>query len=90
MDFTLPADARVDEYFRGIATAMVARGWREGLPPNQHPLGKTLSKDGVTATLYPASESEKLGVARIHGQCRDMNDHRGESAAWVDITDQLR
>lgn len=90
MDFTLPADARIDEYFRGIAAAMVARGWREGLPPNQHPLGKTLSKDGVTAMLYPASESEKHGVARIHGQCRDMNDHRGESAAWVDITDQLR
>jgi hypothetical protein len=89
LDFTLPADARVDEYFRGIATALVARAWHEGLPPNQHLLGKTLSKDGVTATLYP-SESDKHGVARIYGQCRDTNNHRGESMAWVDISDQLR
>ena len=89
LDFTLPAGARVDEYFRDVATAMVARGWREGLPPNQHLLGKTLSKDGVTATLYPESDSGQHGVARIYGHCRDMNNHRGESSAWVDITDQL-
>ena len=90
LDFTVPADARVDEYFRGIATAMVARGWREGLPPNQHLLGRTLSKDGVTATLYPASDSEKHGVAQIYGQCRDMHNHHGASTPWVDITDKLR
>lgn len=89
MDFALPADAGVDEYFRGIATAMVARGWREGLAPNQHLFGKTLSKDGVAATLYPNSDSPKHGVARIYGQCRDMSNHRGDSTAWVDITDQL-
>jgi hypothetical protein len=89
MDFALPADARADEYFRGIATAMAARGWREGPPPHQNLLGKTLSKDGVTAMLYPDSDSEKHGVARIYGQCRDMNNHRGSPTAWVDITDQL-
>lgn len=89
MDFVLPADARVDEYFRGIAMAMDARGWREGLPPHQNLFGKTLSKDGVTAMLYPDSDSPKHGVARIYGQCRDMNNHRGDSTAWVDITDQL-
>ncbi len=89
LDFALPADARVDEYFRRIAAAMVARGWREGLPPNQHLMGKTLSKDGVTATLYPNGDSPTHGVGRIYGQCRDMNNHRADATAWVDITDQL-
>jgi hypothetical protein len=89
MDFALPADTRVDEYFRRIATAMNARSWREGPPPHQNLLGKTLSKDGVTVMLYPDSDSQKHGVARIYGQCRDMNNHRGDATAWVDITDQL-
>ena len=62
---------------------------RKRLPPNRALFGKTLSKDGVTAILYQDSDSEKHGVARIYGQCRDMNDHRGDSTAWVDITDQL-
>ncbi|MBV8178698.1 MAG: hypothetical protein JO045_07785 [Mycobacterium sp.] len=90
LDFTLPADAHGNTYFQGIARAMVARGWREGLPPHQNVFGTTLSKDGVTAMLYPDSESPKHGVARIYGQCRDMNNHRGDSTAWIDITDQLR
>jgi hypothetical protein len=90
MDFTLPADAHGNKYFDGVARAMVARGWREGLPPNQNVFGTTLSKDGVTATLYPDSNSPRHGIARIYGQCRDMNNHRGESIAWVDITDKLR
>ena len=89
IDFTLPADAHGNAYFQGIARAMVARGWREGLPPNQHVFGTTLSKDGVTASLYPDSSSPAHGVARVYGRCHDMNNHRGESPAWVDITDQL-
>lgn len=89
MDFTLPADTGLAEYFRRIATAMVARGWREGPAPNQHLLGTMLSKDGVAATLYPNIDSPMHGVARIYGQCRDMNNHRGDPTAWVDITNQL-
>ncbi|HTZ15399.1 MAG TPA: hypothetical protein VMC78_17605 [Mycobacterium sp.] len=89
IDFALPADAHGNTYFQGIARALVARGWREGLPPNQHVFGTTLSKDGVTASIYPDNASPAHGVARIHGQCHDMNNHRGESSAWVDITDQL-
>ena len=89
MNFELPADARVDEYFRSIAAAMVSRGWRAGLPPNQHLLGKTLSKNGVTAMLYPDSDSPKHGVARIYGQCRDLNNHRGDPTGWIDISGQL-
>src|ERR1700752_3991075 len=30
MNFAVPTDAHGDEYFRSIAAAMVARGWREG------------------------------------------------------------
>jgi hypothetical protein len=89
LDFALPADAGPDEYFRSIAAAMVARGWREQPPPNQYLSGKMLSKDGVTAILYRDTDSPMHGIARIYGQCNDMNDHRGDATAWVDITDQL-
>jgi hypothetical protein len=90
MNFTLPADARADEYFQTIAAAMAGRGWIEGLPPNQHLYGKTLSKDGVTAILYRDSDYSNRGIARLYGQCRNMNNHRGDTTAWVDITDQLQ
>ncbi|HWF71136.1 MAG TPA: hypothetical protein VG187_16515 [Mycobacterium sp.] len=89
LNFALPADARADEYFRNIAAAMVARGWTKRLPPNRALVGKTFSKAGVTAILYQDSDSEKHGVARIYGQCNNMNNHRGDSTAWIDITDQL-
>jgi hypothetical protein len=68
---------------------MVARGWTERLPPNRALVGKTFAKDGVTALLYQDSDSEKHGVAHIYGQCNNMNNHRADSTAWVDITDQL-
>jgi hypothetical protein len=89
MNFALPADAHADEYFRNIAAAMVARRWTERLPPNRALVGKTFAKDGVTALLYQDSDSEKHGVAHIYGQCNNMNNHRADSTAWVDITDQL-
>ena len=90
LNFALPADERADEYFRNIAAAMVARGWSGRPPPNRALLGQTLSKDGVTAILYQDSDSKKRGVARIYGPCNNMNNHRGDSTAWIDITDQLR
>jgi len=90
MNFALPADAQADEYFRTIAAAMVARGWAERLPPDRLLSGRTLSKDGVTAILYQDSDSPKHGIARIYGQCTNMNNHRDDATGWVDITDQLR
>src|ERR1700742_3426988 len=87
LDFQLPPDVGADQYFRTIAAAMVAHGWREGLPPNQHIFGRNLSKDGVNAILYPDRDSTTHGVGRIYGQCHDMNSHR--AAAWVDVTDRL-
>lgn len=90
MNFALPADARANEYFQTVADTMLARGWNAGLAPNQHLYGKTLSKDGVTAILYQDSDYSNRGIARIYGQCRNINNHRGDTAAWVDITDQLQ
>jgi hypothetical protein len=87
LDFQLPPDVSADQYFRSIAAAMVAHGWHEGLPPNQHMLGRNLSKDGVNAILYPDRDSATHGIGRIYGQCRDLNSHRG--AEWVDVTDRL-
>lgn len=89
MDFALPADAHGNKYFQGIARALAAHGWHEGPPPNQNVFGTTLSKAGVTASIFPDNNSPAHGVARIHGQCRDMKDHRHDSMAWVDVTDQL-
>jgi len=90
LDFVLPADIGADAYFRTVAAALVTHGWAEGPPPNQHFFGRNLSKDGVSALMYPESASSRHGVARIHGQCRDTTDHRNDSTAWVDVTDQLR
>lgn len=87
LDFQLPPDVSADQYFRDVAAAMVAHGWREGLPPNQHMFGRNLSKDGVNALLFPDRDSTTRGIGRIYGQCHDMTSHRG--AAWVDVTDRL-
>jgi len=40
--------------------------------------------------VYLQSENPGLGVLRIYGQCRNMNDHRNDSTAWIDITDRLK
>jgi hypothetical protein len=88
LDFQVPPDVSADQYFRTVAAAMVAHGWREGLPPNQHMFGRNLSKDGVNALLYPDRDSTARGIGRIYGRCHDMNSHRG--AAWVDVTDRLQ
>ncbi len=89
LDFALPADVRADEYFRGIATALTARGYIERLPPNRAVLGRTFAKGSVIAILYQDSDSPKHGVARVYGQCNNMNNHRSDPTAWIDITDQL-
>jgi hypothetical protein len=87
LDFQLPPDVSADQYFRTIAAAMVAHGWQEGLPPNQHMFGRNLSKDGVNALLYPDRDSTTHGVGRIYGQCHEMKAH--PAGAWVDVTDRL-
>jgi hypothetical protein len=90
LNFALPAGARADTYFQGIAAAMVARGWNEGTAPNQHLFGKTLYRDGVTAVVYRDNDYPNLGIARLYGQCRNTTDHRNDTTAWVDITEQIQ
>jgi hypothetical protein len=90
LTFVLPAAARADAYFPAIATTLAAHGWIEGLPPNDHTYAKSLTKDAVTVIVYRQSEDPGLGVLRVYGQCRNMNDHRTDATAWIDITDRLK
>ncbi len=89
LTFALPAAARADTYFPAIAASLVSHGWTEGVPHNDHAYGRTLSKDAVTVIFYRQDDDPSLGVLRIYGQCRNMNDHRNDSTTWVDITDLL-
>ena len=86
LNFVLPTDVGTDAYFRAAAAALVAHGWKEGPPPNQHLFGRNLSKDGVSALI---DDSPARGVVHLHGQCRNKTDHRGDSSAWVDVTERV-
>jgi hypothetical protein len=89
LNFVLPTDVGADAYFRAAAAALVAHGWKEGPPPNQHLFGRNLSKDGVSALLYPDRNSSARGVMYLHGQCRNKTDHRSDSSVWVDVTERV-
>ncbi len=89
LNFAVPAGVRADTYFRGIADAMVGHGWREGIPPARYTYGATLTRGEVSAIVYQDNDIPGLGVLRLYGQCRNMNDHRRDSTAWTDITDRL-
>ena len=90
LTFTLPAGARADTYFKTTAATLVTQGWTEGLPPNEHMFGKTVSKDAVTAIIYPHGDDPSVGVMRAYGECRNMNDHRNDATGWIDITGQFK
>ncbi|GFG75922.1 hypothetical protein [Mycobacterium botniense] len=89
LNFTLPAGAHAESFFRNVAATMVAHGWYEGLPPNQHLHGVTLYKKGVTAIVYPDSDDASMGTMRLYGECRNLNDHRNDTTGWVDITGEF-
>jgi hypothetical protein len=89
LTFALPAGARAFAYFPAIVGALVARGWTEGLPPNNHTFGTTLSRDAVTAIIYRHDEDPGLGIVRVYGQCRNMNDHRNDATTWTDVTERF-
>jgi hypothetical protein len=89
LTFALPAAARADTYFPTIAATLVAHGWTEGLPPNDHAFAKILSKGAVTVTVYRQNDDPSLGVARVYGECRNINDHRKDATTWIDITGQV-
>jgi hypothetical protein len=89
LTFTLPADIQPETYFGGIAAALVGHGWTEGLPPNNHAFADTFVKDGVTVIIYRQDDDPGRGVLRAHGECRNTNDHRADTTAWIDATDQF-
>jgi hypothetical protein len=89
LTFALPAAAQADNYFSTIAATLVTHGWAEGMPPNDHPFAKILSKDSVTVIVYGQNDEPSLGVARVYGQCRNVNDHRKDATTWIDVTDQF-
>lgn len=86
LTFDLPGPV---DYFDQVAAAMVPHGWQKGLPPNEYFFGTTLYKNGVTATLYRDPDRTTSGIMKVYGECRNIANHRNDTAGWTDITDQL-
>ena len=40
-------------------------------------------------TIYRDDDDPSLGVLRLYGQCRNMNDHRHDATGWIDITGEF-
>ena len=89
VNFDLPQIRDIPAYFREIARNLYPGGWREGVPPGHHPGGKTLSRDGVAAVYYRHPDVPGRGVLQIYGQCRNIADHRLDTAGFVDISREL-
>lgn len=89
LNFDVPSITETPGYFREIAAALAARGWTEGLPPNSHPGGKVLARDGMTALYYRDPDTPGRAVLQIYGECRNTTDHRAGPPGFVDITGQL-
>ncbi len=89
LNFDVPTVAETPPYFRGIARAMRAHGWVEGIAPNRHPGGKTLGRDGLSAHFHRNSDVPGRGVLQIYGQCRYLTDHRRDATGFVNITGEL-
>ena len=87
LTFALPSEART--YLPTVWAALTSAGWIQGLPPGGHPFAKTFTKDAATAIIYRHDDDPNLGVLRVYGECSNRNDHRTDTTAWVDITDQV-
>ncbi len=90
IDFDMPSITATPAYLREITAALRARGWSEGLSPNNHPGGKVMVKDGVSAMVYRHPDVDGRGVLQIYGECRNVTDHRVDNTGFVEITDRLR
>jgi hypothetical protein len=90
LNFDVPGVLETPKFFRAIASAMTARGFKEGASPNRHPGGRTFTKDGVTVIYYRNDDTSTRGTMQIYGACRNVTDHRLDATGWVDITPALR
>jgi hypothetical protein len=88
LTFTLPAEVAADKYFPTVATTLTSNGWTEGSAPSNRMFGRTVSKDAVTGIVYRDDDNPAMGVLRLYGQCRNMNDHRRDD--WTDIAAQVQ
>lgn len=70
--------------------AVAARqpGWAPGPPPGLNPYGEVVHKGGVMAIASVGNYPER-GSLQIFGECRNMNDHRDDSALH-DITGEVQ
>ncbi|WP_231608794.1 hypothetical protein [Mycobacterium shottsii] len=85
-----PAAAEPNTVFQQIATDMVAHGWSDGPPPDWHPFGRVLNKNGVVAVLTQSSASGK-GSIQLYGECLNTTNHRLEGTTMGSrIDEQLR
>ncbi|PRC53906.1 hypothetical protein C6A85_51450, partial [Mycobacterium sp. ITM-2017-0098] len=73
---------------RIAATAAQQPGWAAGPPPGLQPTGDVVHTGGVMVGIGPGNYPER-GAVQIFGECRNMNDHRGDNQI-VDITDEVR
>ena len=87
--FDVPSITKTPAYFREIARTMSRSGWKEGLPPNHHPGGKLLTKQGVSVFVFRSPDLADRGVLQIYGECRNMTDHTSDPAGFIDITRTL-
>ena len=70
--------------------AVAARqpGWASGPPPGLNPYGEVVHKGGVMAIASVGNYPER-GALQIFGECKNMNDHRDDSALH-DITGEVK
>jgi hypothetical protein len=90
LTFDVPTVAETRAYFDEIASGMRAQGWREGLPPGRYPGGRRMVKEGLYAVYYRDPDLSGRGVLKLHGECRNVTDHRLDAAGFVDVTDEVR
>jgi len=90
LNFDVPGVMETPKFFGSVATAMTTHGFREGQPPNRHPGGRTLTRNGVTVIFYRNDDTSTRGTMQIYGECRNVTDHRQDPTGWVDITAALR
>ncbi|BBZ76102.1 putative lipoprotein LppJ [Mycolicibacterium anyangense] len=90
LNFDVPGVMGTPKFFAAIAAAMRAEGWQEALPPNRHPGGRALTREGVTIIYFRNDDTSTRGTMQIYGECRNVTDHRLDTTGWVDITPELR
>lgn len=89
MSFLLPKDIDEDRYIEQIVNMMVSHGWMDGPADGDRSFGTLLRTNEVRAAIGGGtSVSRERGTIRLSGECRNTNDHAGDTAG-IDVTDQL-